>query len=106
MDFAKALLDSKAFFFIINLIDEVQKIVHIDANKILYEVYKLIEKNIIIPTTIETAEDTISNFQESRAVRVASNELISSIITNNDAINDLKEREKHMSEEEVRSSIV
>ncbi len=105
MDFAKALLDSKAFFFIINLIDEVQKIVHIDANKILYEVYKLIEKNIIIPTTIETAEDTISNFQESRAVRVASNELISSIITNNDAINDLKERAKHMNEEEVRSSI-
>ena len=105
IDFAKALLASKAFFFIINLIDEVQKIVHIDSNKILYEVYKLIEKKIIIPTTIETAEDTISNFQESRAVRIASNELISSIITNNDAINELKERAKHMSEEEVRSSL-
>ena len=105
IDFAKALLASKAFFFIINLIDEVQKIVHIDSNKILYEVYQLIEKKIIIPTTIETAEDTISNFQESRAVRIASNELISSIITTNDAINELKERAKHMSEEEVRSSL-
>jgi hypothetical protein len=105
LDFAEKLLASKAFFFIINLIDEVHSIVKIDANKILYEVYKLIEKKIIIPTTIETAENEINNFQESRAVRIASNELISSLITNNDAINELKERAKHMSEEQVKSSI-
>ncbi|UCC18217.1 MAG: hypothetical protein JSV62_08860 [Promethearchaeota archaeon] len=101
-DFAKALLASKAFFFIINLIDEVQKIVNIDANKILYEVYQLIEKKIIIPTTIETAEDVVSNFQESRAVRIANNELISSIIATDDTINELKEKAKYMSEEEVK----
>jgi hypothetical protein len=106
MDFAKLLLVSKSFFFIINLIDEVHKIVRIDANKILYEVYQLIEKKIIIPTTIETAEDKISKFQESRAVRIASNELISSIISNDDAINELKEKVKHMSEEEIKSSIL
>ncbi len=105
IDFAKLLLASKSFFFIINLIDEVQKIVQIDANKILYEVYKLIEKNIIIPTTIETAEDTIYKFQESRAVRIASNELISSLISNNDAINELKEKAEHMNIEEINSSI-
>ena len=106
INFAKILLTSKTFFFIINLIDEVQKIVRIDANKILYEVYQLIEKKIIIPTTIETVEDTISKFQESQAVRIASNELISSLISNNDAINELKEKAKHMSEEEVNSSII
>lgn len=106
LDFAKLLLASKSFFFIINLIDEVQKIVRIDANKILYEVYKLIEKKIIIPTTIETAEDTIYKFQESRAVRIASNELISSIISNNDAINELKEKVEHMGVEEIKSSIL
>jgi len=105
VDFAKELLASKAFFFIINLIDEVQKIVHIEANKILYEVYRLIEKKIIIPTTIETAEESISDFQESRAVRIDRNELISSIIANDDEISELKEKTKHMSEEEVRSSI-
>jgi len=105
IDFAEKLLTSKGFFFIINLIDEVQKIVHIDANKILYEVYQLIEKKIIIPTTIETAEDTINNFQESRAVRIANNELISSIITSEDDIHELKENAKNMSEEEVRVSI-
>jgi hypothetical protein len=106
IDFAKLLLASKSFFFIINLIDEVQKIVRIDANKILYEVYQLIEKKIIIPTTIKTAEDTISKFQESRAVRIASNELISSLISNNDALNELKEKAKHMGDEEVNSSIL
>ncbi|MFX1390065.1 MAG: hypothetical protein ACFE9Z_08390 [Promethearchaeota archaeon] len=104
-DFAKKLLASKAFFFIINLIDEVQKVVHIDSNKILYEVHQLIEKKIIIPTTIETAEDTINNFQETRAVRIANNELISSIITNEDDINELKEKAKQMSEEEVSIAI-
>ena len=105
IDFAKELLATKRFFFIINLIDEVQRIVHIDANKILYEVYQLIEKNIIIPTTIETAEESINNFQESRAVRIDRNELISSIIANEDEISLLKEKAMHMSEEEVRSSI-
>jgi len=106
IDFAKLLLASKSFFFIINLIDEVQKIVRIDSNKILYEVYQLIEKKIIIPTTIETAEESICKFQESRAVRIASNELISSLISNDDAINELKEKVKHMEDKEVNSSIL
>jgi tetratricopeptide (TPR) repeat protein len=105
IDLAKTLLTSKPFFFIINLIDEVQKIVHIESNKILYEIYQLIEKQIIIPTTIETAEDAVSDFQETRAVRIDRNELISSIIANEDEINELKEKAMEMSEEEVRSSI-
>ncbi|MHA2008320.1 MAG: hypothetical protein ACXABO_11840 [Promethearchaeota archaeon] len=105
VDFARSLLASKQFFFIINLIDEVQKIVNIDANRILYEIHQLIEKKVIIPTTIETAENSISNFQESKATRIANNELISSIIANEDDINELKEKAKFMSEEEVRSAI-
>ena len=105
IDFSKQLLASKTFFFIINLIDEVQKIVHINPNKILYETYRLIEKKIILPTTIETAEESINDFQESRAVRIDRNELISSIISNENEINELKEKAKNMSEEEVRSAI-
>jgi hypothetical protein len=105
VDFAKLLLASKQFFFIINLIDEVQKIVHIDSNRILYEIHQLIEMEVIIPTTIETAEDKISNFQESQAARIANNELISSIIANDDDINELKEKAKFMNEEEVKSSL-
>ncbi len=105
IDLAEKLLASKTFFFIINLIDEVNKIVHIEANKILYEVYQLIENKIILPTTIETAEDELNNFQESRAVRLANNELISSITANNEALDELKERAKHMNQQEVNSFI-
>ncbi|KKK62936.1 hypothetical protein LCGC14_2999330, partial [marine sediment metagenome] len=105
IDFAKELLISKKFFFIINLIDEVQKIVNIKANIILYEIHQLIEKGIIIPTTIETAQDIISSFQESQAIRIANNELISPIIANEDAINELKEKAKNMDEEEVKKAI-
>lgn len=105
MDFAKQLLDTKQFFFIINLLDEVQKIVDIDANIILYEIYQLLEQNVIIPTTIEFAETKVLQFQESQATRIANNELISSLITNDDAINELKERTKFMDEDEVRISI-
>ncbi|MHA2037153.1 MAG: hypothetical protein ACW972_00340 [Promethearchaeota archaeon] len=105
IDLAKSLLVSKQFFFIINLVDEVQKIVHIESNRILYEIYRLIEQKIIIPTTIETAEDKISTFQESQAARIANNELISPIIANEDAINELKEKAKHMNEDEIVSSL-
>ncbi len=105
IDFAKQLLTSKQFFFIINLIDEVQKIVHIDSNIILYEIYQLLEQKYIFPTTIEIAEDKILRFHESEATRLANNELISPIIANDDAINDLKEKAKYMSEEEVKKAI-
>ncbi len=106
IDLARELLASKQFFFLINLIDEVQKIVeNIGANRILYEIHQLIDMEVIIPTTIETAENTISNYQESQAIRISHNELISSIIANDDAITELKEKAKFMSEEEVKSSI-
>jgi len=105
IDFARQLLASKQFFFIINLIDEVQKIVNIDANVILYEISQLLKNNFIIPTTIETAENNILRFQETEATRLANNELISPIIANDDAIHELKEKAKNMSEEEVRKAI-
>jgi hypothetical protein len=105
VDFAQQFLATKQFFFLINLLDEVHKIVNIDANKLLYEISLLIERNIIIPTTIEFAETKILQFQETQAIRVAKNELISSITSNDDEINELKEKAKHMSEEDVKTSI-
>ncbi|MFX0083559.1 MAG: hypothetical protein ACFE94_17565 [Candidatus Hodarchaeota archaeon] len=105
VDFAKQLLVSKQFFFIINLLDEVQKIVNIDANILLYEISILLEKKIIIPTTIEFAETKILQFQESQAIRIANNEIISSLITNDDEINELKEKAKYMDEEDVKTAI-
>jgi len=105
IDFAKQFLASKQFFFVINLLDEVQKIVNIDANILLYEISLLLERNIIIPTSIEFAETKILQFQETQAIRIANNELISSIIANDDEISELKEKAKYMTEEEVKTSI-
>jgi tetratricopeptide (TPR) repeat protein len=105
VDFAKQFLASKQFFFIINLLDEVQKIVNIDANLLLYEISLLLERNIIIPTTIEFAETKILQFQETQAIRIANNELISSLISNDDEINELKEKAKYMDEDDVKTAI-
>ncbi len=102
IDFANEFLASKSVFFINNLLNKVQKIVNIDSNVILYEIYQLLEQNVIIPTTIETAEDRVKNFQEIRATRIANNELISTIIANEDAINELKERAKELNVEEAQ----
>jgi tetratricopeptide (TPR) repeat protein len=105
IDFAKELLISKPFFFIYNLLNKVKNIVNIDANIILYEIYQLLEKNIIIPTTIETVETTVKDFQETHALRIANNELISHIIANDNAINELKENAKNMDGEEANKLI-
>ncbi|MFX1314039.1 MAG: hypothetical protein ACFFHD_15745 [Promethearchaeota archaeon] len=102
LDFANEFLASKSVFFINNLLDKVQKIVNIDSSVILYEIYQILEQNVIIPTTIESAEDRLKNFKEIRATRIADNELISPIIANEDAINELKGRIKNLSENEAR----
>ncbi len=99
VQFAKELLNTKQFFFINNILYELQNLVKIEANIILYEIYQLLELQVIIPTTIESAEEKIKYFQESRAKRIAENELISSIITGDDAILELKEQMVDMDEE-------
>ncbi|MFW9946007.1 MAG: hypothetical protein ACFFDX_04175 [Candidatus Odinarchaeota archaeon] len=102
VDFSKEILASRQVFFINNLLNKVQKIVNIDASIILYEIYQLLMSKVIIPTNIETAANKIKKFHELRATRIASNELISPIIANDNAVNELKEKATTMSEEEAR----
>lgn len=100
--FARDYLAAKQFFFIYDLLNEMKKIVDIEAKIILYEIYQLLIMNVIIPTTIETAENKVKTFQESHAIRIADNELISSIIANDHEIYELKEKANNLSEEEAR----
>ncbi|MFX0019520.1 MAG: hypothetical protein ACFFAK_17730 [Promethearchaeota archaeon] len=102
VDFSKEILASRQVFFINNLLNKVQKIVNIDASIILYEIYQLLMSKVIIPTNIETAANKIKKFHDLRATRIANNELISPIIANDNAINELKEKANTMSEEEAR----
>jgi uncharacterized protein (DUF305 family) len=100
-NFAKEFLLSKPFFFINNLLNKVTEIVDIEADAILYEVYKLIEMDIFIPTSLEKAESHFSTFKESRARKLASNQPLSSLIDDSNELDALKEQAKNMSEEEA-----
>ena len=100
--FAREYLAAKQFFFIYNLLNEVKKIVDIDAKIILYEIYQLLIMNVIIPTTIETAENKVKTFHESHATRIANNELISHLIANDKEIYELKKKAENLSGEEAK----
>ncbi|MGB5911925.1 MAG: hypothetical protein WBH31_12090 [Promethearchaeia archaeon] len=102
VDFSKEILVSRQVFFINNLLNKVQKVVNIDASIILYEIYQLLIGKVIIPRNIETAANEIKKFHELRATRIANNELISPIIANDNAMNELKGKANTMSEEEAR----
>ncbi|MFX1405386.1 MAG: hypothetical protein ACFFBW_00330 [Promethearchaeota archaeon] len=102
IDFANELLISKKFFFIHNLLNRVQSVLNSKPHIILYEIYQFLEKNIIIPSNLEVVENEVRIFQEVRAKRIADNELISPIIANDDAINDLKEKVRTMNVEEAK----
>ncbi|TFG15821.1 MAG: hypothetical protein EU535_01075 [Promethearchaeota archaeon] len=100
--FAKEYLATKQFFFVNNLINEVKKIVDIDAKIILYEIYQLLMMEVVVPTTLETAESKLKMFRESHATRLANNELISPIISSNKAIFELKEKAKTLTQKEAK----
>ncbi|TFG23082.1 MAG: hypothetical protein EU529_08555 [Promethearchaeota archaeon] len=105
VDFAKEFLASKPFFFINNLLNEVKTTFKIDPKVILYEIYQLLEKNVIIPTSLETVQNHVETFEETYAIRIASNKLISPIIAADNEIEELKEKAKHMDNEEAKELI-
>jgi len=105
IDFAYEFLALKKFFFINNLLNKVQNVVSLSPHVILYEIYQLLMKNVIIPSNIEVIEDEVRKFQENRAVRIADNKLISPIIANDNAVNELKEKARNMNIEDVKKLI-
>lgn len=102
IDIANELLNTKNFFFINNLIDKVQPVVKSHSSIILYEIYQLLERNIIIPSKIENLAVEVKKFQETRAKRIANNELISSILANDDAMSNLKEKARTLDIDEAK----
>ena len=90
MNLVKEFPVSKPFFFINNLLNRVKKIVNLEANIILYDIYQLIENNIIIPTDLETALSNIEMKQEAKSEKVAKFKPISSILTSGSDFEDLE----------------
>jgi len=104
INIAKEILSSKKFFFIFNLLNKVQSIVNLEAQTILYEIYLLLEKEIIVPTSLASAEGELNSFEASRARRVADNELISSLIStkDDDPLQELKQQATMLDEQTAR----
>ncbi len=98
VNIAKELLASKQFFFIYNLLNQVKKIVNIEANDILYQIYQLVENKIFSPTTLETAVSNIEMIQEAHEEKVAKYKPISSILITNSDFDKLKEQAEEMDE--------
>jgi hypothetical protein len=98
VNIAKELLTTKQFFFINNLLNKVKKIVDIEANEILYQIYQLVENNVFSPTTLEIAVSNIEMIQEAHEEKVAKYKPISSILITNSDIDKLKEQAEEMDE--------
>ncbi|TFF97732.1 MAG: hypothetical protein EU547_03470 [Promethearchaeota archaeon] len=102
MKIANELLLEKPFFFINNIIHKVKKIVkNIDLKKVLYEIYQLIEMNIILPMKLEDATSKIESFKQERGVSSEKKMLITRLSSKTKS-DDIESQIKDMEDEEAR----
>ena len=87
---AKELLISKPFFFINKLLNRVKNIVNIDAEIVLFEINKLLERKIIVPTKLEAVINKIETTQEANHKKINAIKPISSIIITDSDLEQLK----------------
>ncbi|MHA1472840.1 MAG: hypothetical protein ACTSQW_07070 [Promethearchaeota archaeon] len=99
---AKEMLTKKSFFFINSMLNRLQRIADIEDKVILYELYQLLERKIIISTPIEAIANNIESGQTSDHIKMIKSSLISPFITENADMGDLKEQLKTMDEESAR----
>lgn len=85
---ANELILSKQFFFINKLLDKVKKIVNIDADIVLYEINRLLERNIMIAIKPEVIINKIETELEANHKKINAIKPISSIVNID---NDLKQ---------------
>jgi len=87
---AKEHLVSKSFFSINNLLNRVKKIVNLEANLILYEIYQLVESNVFVPINLENVASDLEMREETTSEKLAKFKPISSLITDDSGIEDLQ----------------
>jgi hypothetical protein len=102
---AKELLSSKSFFFVNNMLNRLKKIVKIEPNIVLFEIYQLLKKKVIVPTSIEAVAKKIEHTQEENKERIAKTKSISSIIITNGDLTDLKQQLKDLDDISAKNMI-
>jgi hypothetical protein len=100
MKIIKELLLHKPFFFINNILYRVKEIVNIDLKVVLYELYQLIEFNIIIPTKLKDAKTKIKTLKRENDQKDEKKTLISRL-SKKDHETNLKEKIKDMEDAEA-----
>jgi hypothetical protein len=102
---AKEYLSSKSFFYINTLLNKVKRIVNLNANILLYEIYKLFEKKIIIPMPLENVADSIESLKELDYEKEIKFKPISSILVIDDALKELEKKIETIDEETAKKLI-
>ena len=102
---AKEILSNRSFFYIINMLDKVKKIVNLDAQILLYEINRLLDRKIIVPMPLETVASNLEILQDANQARATKIKPISSIIISGDDMNELEEQMKTLDEYSARKVI-
>ncbi|MFX1315202.1 MAG: hypothetical protein ACFE9T_05020, partial [Promethearchaeota archaeon] len=102
INLAKELLSTKSFFFVNNMLNRLKKIVQIEPKIVLYEIYQLLEKKIIVPTPIETIANRIETHQEANHKRISKIKPISSIIIEDTDSDEIKEKIENIDEQTAK----
>ncbi|MFX1338275.1 MAG: hypothetical protein ACFFDK_06680 [Promethearchaeota archaeon] len=102
---AKDTLSAKSFFYINTLLEKLKKIVNIDAKVILHGIYNLLNKSIIVPMKLETVVSNLELNKEANHKRAIKIKPISSIIINDDDINELEGQMENLNNDGAKQLI-
>ncbi len=93
---AKELLVEKPFVFVNNIIHKVKNIVNIDLKMVLYEIFRLIDMNVIIPTKLEDAKSRLQSFKQEKKKGSNEKKTLITRLSNLTETNKLTEKVKRM----------
>jgi hypothetical protein len=105
LNIARDMLGVKKYFFVYNLLENIKKSLKFKSNYILYEIYKLLEEKIFIPTSLEEIQHNIQQFEEEKSRRVADTESISEIITHDSELEQVEVNARNMSSDDAKRLI-
>lgn len=104
-ELAMEALSDKPFFYINTLLNKVKKIVHIQLNIVLYEIYHLYEKKIIVTMPLETILSDLENKRDTTQKREIKMQPISSMVINDEDLVDLQNKIQNVDEFKGREII-
>ena len=105
LNIARDMLGVKQYFFVNNLLENVKKSLKFKSNFILYEIYKLLEQRVFIPTSLEEIQHNLQQFEEDKSRRVAESESITEIISHDTEISQVEANAQSVTSDEAQKMI-